>query len=575
MSEQELLRTALVLPPRARRVLCVWAAVPGLVCAPFAFWQSVWAGAVFCAVWAALVALVRARCCSFVAALTADSVTVQAGVAVPVLHRIPRRAVTGVQLLRTPLLWAAGCTVLLVRSPGLQLVLPGIPAAQATALAALHLLRKTLLVYLLPLVQVLFDRNWDALRAALRQELVLLVFISAVCWAVYYASRWQVDAEGTVHVSWRLGVRLDRALRAEGLAALVLEQPLLYRLTGACRVVLYPVGQTKTITLYLTRQQAAELADVLLPVTDPLWHAPKGGEKLAFTVLGANGLSTLFLWWLAIHQTQSYTPDAQTAALAQLGQLAAFAARWLPLGTAWLLVLAGTLFCISLVRSALQAVHYTVWRTDTQLGSRGGLVRRYEMRLRLSQLNYADLRRSPATWALHYCPVFVSAGACRPELPLFVWREGTPLLRELLPEMAQLPPDTRADTTDRSVVFFLPAGIPLALCLLLTAVSRTTLPALTLPLLIPTGVFAALLGAAAVGWHREGVWQQQGQLLLCRQHRFHLHQLCVFHPDTCFTALQSPWAVTVQRANLTLVFPGKEKVTVRSVPLAALDFLGI
>ena len=370
-------------------------------------------------------------------------------------------------------------------------------------LAALHLLRKTLLVYLLPLVQVLFDRNWDALRAALRQELVLLVFISAVCWAVYYASRWQVDAEGTVHVSWRLGVRLDRALRAEGLAALVLEQPLLYRLTGACRVVLYPVGQTKTITLYLTRQQAEELADVLLPVTDPLWHAPKGGEKLAFTVLGANGLSTLFLWWLAIHQTQSYAPDAQTAALAQLGQLAALAARWLPLGMTWLLVLAGTLFCISLVRSALQAVHYTVWRTDTQLGSRGGFIRRYEMRLRLCQLNYADLRRSPATWALHYCPVFVSAGACRPELPLFVWREGTPLLRELLPEMAQLPPDTRADTTDRSVVFFLPAGIPLALCLLLTAVSRTTLPALTLPLLIPTGVFAALLGAAAVGWHRE------------------------------------------------------------------------
>ena len=417
-------------------------------------------------------------------------------------------------------------------------------------LAALHLLRKTLLVYLLPLVQVLFDRNWDALRAALRQELVLLVFISAVCWAVYYGGRWQVDAEGTVHVSWRLGVRLDRALRAEGLAALVLEQPLLYRLTGACRVVLYPVGQTKTITLYLTRQQAEELADVLLPVTEPLWHAPKGGEKLAFTVLGANGLSTLILWWLAIHQTQSYAPDAQTAALAQLGQLAALAARWLPLGAAWLLVLAGTLFCISLVRSALQAVHYTVWRTDTQLGSRGGLVRRYEMRLRLCQLNYADL-------------------------PLFVWREGTPLLRELLPEMAQLPPDTRADTTDRSMVFFLPAGIPLALCLLLTAVSRTTLPALTLPLLIPTGVFAALLGAAAVGWHREGVWQQQGQLLLCRQHRFHLHQLCVFHPDTGFTALQSPWAVTVQRANLTLVFPGKEKVTVRSVPLAALDFLEI
>ena len=137
MSEQELLRTALVLPPRARRVLCVWAAVPGLVCAPFAFWQSVWAGAVFCIVWAALVALVRARCCSFVAALTADSVTVQSGVAVPVLRRIPRRSVTGVQLLRTPLLWLAGASVLLVHCPGGLLVLPGVPSVQADALASI------------------------------------------------------------------------------------------------------------------------------------------------------------------------------------------------------------------------------------------------------------------------------------------------------------------------------------------------------------------------------------------------------------------------------------------------------
>ena len=78
-------------------------------------------------------------------------------------------------------------------------------------LAALHLLRKTLLVYLLPLVQVLFDRNWDALRAALRQDLVLLVFISAVCWAVYYGGRWQVDAEARCTSAGGWGVRLDRA----------------------------------------------------------------------------------------------------------------------------------------------------------------------------------------------------------------------------------------------------------------------------------------------------------------------------------------------------------------------------
>ena len=105
MTEQELLRTALILPPRARAVLCVWAAIPGLLCAPFVFWQSLFAGLCFCAVWGLLVLALRLRACSFVAALSPRSLTVQAGIAFPVLRQIPRRAVTGVQLLRTPLLW--------------------------------------------------------------------------------------------------------------------------------------------------------------------------------------------------------------------------------------------------------------------------------------------------------------------------------------------------------------------------------------------------------------------------------------------------------------------------------------
>lgn len=112
MTEQELLRTALILPPRARAVLCVWAAVPGLLCAPFVFWQSLFAGLCFCAVWGLLVLALRLRACSFVAALSPRSLTVQAGIAFPVLRQIPRRAVTGVQLLRTPLLWLAGASVL-------------------------------------------------------------------------------------------------------------------------------------------------------------------------------------------------------------------------------------------------------------------------------------------------------------------------------------------------------------------------------------------------------------------------------------------------------------------------------
>ena len=328
----------------------------------------------------------------------------------------------------------------------------------------------------------------------------------------------------------------------------------------------------KPLTLIVARDDARELADRLLPLEQPVVHRPHGGEKMVFAVLGANGLSTLALLALALRQSRPYAPDAQTLAFAHLSHLAAFAARWLPMGTAWMLVATGWLFCISLARSAAQVAHYTVWRTDAQLGSRGGLLHRYEMRLCRAHLNYADLRRSPVTRALHYCPVFVTAGSCAPELPLFVWKEGTPLLQELLPGVA-LPPDTAPDITRRSKIYFLPAGLPLGLCLLLTAVSSTTLPTLTLPLLVLDLFFAALLAAAFVGYRREGAWMQNDHLTLRRQKGFHLHCVCALHPDLCLTVQQSPWAVAAHRANLTLIFPGRLKQKVRSVALTELAFL--
>ena len=136
MTEGDLLRTALVIPPRGRAVLCVWAGVPGLVCAPFVFWQSIAAGCIFCALWAGLVFAVWARACSFAALLTARDLVVQVGRASGATRLPPRRAVRGGWLLRTALLWLAGCSVLVVRCPGAQLILPGVPARQAQALAA-------------------------------------------------------------------------------------------------------------------------------------------------------------------------------------------------------------------------------------------------------------------------------------------------------------------------------------------------------------------------------------------------------------------------------------------------------
>lgn len=93
------------------------------------------------------------------------------------------------------------------------------------------------------------------------------------------------------------------------------------------------------------------------------------------------------------------------------------------------------------------------------------------------------------------------------------------------------------------------------------------LPQLTVTLLIPTFFFGALLAGAAAGYRREGLWLREGRMTLRRQQGLYLHCICVFHPDVCLTAAQSPWAASVGRTNLTLTFPGWVKLKVRSVPL--------
>ena len=238
----------------------------------------------------------------------------------------------------------------------------------------LRFLRKTLVVYLLPLVQVLFERNWTALHAALRQDALLFLLLCAVSWGILRVSSWSMDDTGVFHLHWRLGIRLDRALRGEMLAALTIDRPLLYRMAGASRLTLYPVGaaQKHTLSVCLPKADAEAVADQLMPLVKPTLHRPAGGERAALGFLGANGLSTLALFVLAVRQTRD-VPDWNPAVFAQIqvSFLARFAARWLPAGAAWLLAAAGFLLGASLMRSFAQTVHYTVWHTADQIGSLG------------------------------------------------------------------------------------------------------------------------------------------------------------------------------------------------------------
>ena len=96
--------------------------------------------------------------------------------------------------------------------------------------AALRVLRKTLVLYLVPLLRVLFERNWAALRAALRQDLILFLLVCALSWVILHASSWSLDESGTFCLHWKLLFRFDRTVRGASLAALTIERPFYYRL---------------------------------------------------------------------------------------------------------------------------------------------------------------------------------------------------------------------------------------------------------------------------------------------------------------------------------------------------------
>ena len=381
-------------------------------------------------------------------------------------------------------------------------------------LAALRFLRKAVVVCLLPLANALLEFSLNALLTALRQDAALLLFLCGASSILLEASSWALDEAGVRRLRWAFISKRERIIRGEALAALTIERPLFFRLLGG----------------RLHRGRGLRRGRRL----------PERGKQL--------------------HARKELLH-------ARVVRLVRFAAHWLPAGAAWMLVLTGALFGISLARSFVQSVHYTVWHTADQLGSRGGWLSRFEFRVRSSEISYADVRVSPIARLMKRWPVFVVAGSCRPELPLFVYRSGQEeLFRELLPEF-RMPPDTRHDLTHRSAVFFAPAGIPFGLCLLLVLVSRSVLPALTGTLLIPTAVFAVFLAGGLMGWLKEGIWLREGRFTLRRQKGVYLHCICVFHPDVCLRTFQSPWAARYQRMTLTLALPGQVRLKVRSIPV--------
>jgi hypothetical protein len=441
---------------------------------------------------------------------------------------------------------------------------------------ALRFLRKTLIVYLLPLVQVVFDRAWSALLVALYQDFALLCVAALLCTVFLFSSRWWLDADGTLHLHWDLVWQVDRTLRSADLAAVQLDRTLFQHITGAAKLTLYPAcpDRKANFTLYLPASSAKRLAERLIPaeVSDQseVYH-PDGGEYLALAFLSANGLTTLLLLLVALRQQQLYGA-AGPQLTAHLSNAAAWAAHWLPVGLAWLLTALAFLAGVSLGRSFLHTLRYRVWNVDGILCGRGGVLHTSRYRIRTAMISYADVRLTPAARLLHRCPVYVAAGAYADnEIPVYIYdprdAKQTAALEAMLPGF-QMPPRRRSDPAGRSIALLLPTVLPLVLFAFLTFVSAYVLPALTPVLLFPTLYFALMLFAAREAWYTENAFCVGGRLTLRRQQNFTIHCVCVLTPHVCLSLFQTPWAVAERRTDLSFYMPGRRHFNVRSIPLA-------
>ena len=121
--------------PRGRAVLCVWAAVPGAVAAPFVFWQTFWGGVLFCALWLFFCAVcVPLHLSTVRGSISLGEVRLSRGILFKSSRRVPTRFVAGVCRIRTPLLALAHSSLLVVYTSGCMLILPPVSDRDADPL---------------------------------------------------------------------------------------------------------------------------------------------------------------------------------------------------------------------------------------------------------------------------------------------------------------------------------------------------------------------------------------------------------------------------------------------------------
>lgn len=442
----------------------------------------------------------------------------------------------------------------------------------------LKIIRYSLILCLVPMVQALLDFDLNSLYRALRQDAAILVGMAVLGTVLWRRVGFALTDKALVLDT---GVLLRRQLAFARRDVAVLEQarPLWLRLAGASRVTVYMArgrGPNRA-TFYLPRRTAAALAESLLPVdSQAVLFAPTRAERVRLTMLSANIAATAALVLVSLRQTRRILGEGleqklNDLALGQLAQVERLLELVLPAGVAWLVTLAFALWGVALFWSLLSTAGFRVCRSGGVILAKGGHVNHTERRIAAAAVTACDVRLTPAGRLLNRRGVYLSAGSYRGgDIPVLVYKPGAEaLVQALLP--AFTPPVYAPELlAGRSLPLFLwKGGAAFALSGAVMGVSLWQLPRLTPLLALPLLLSLGLLLAGLEAWITEGMWQTPDGTLAAQYTRgLTRHTVYLLTADCSLTFRQTPFSESVGRCDVIAHLPCRAKVRVRAVKLA-------
>lgn len=454
-------------------------------------------------------------------------------------------------------------------SPAAGGALPGPGAPRPFHLLyALRYFRYGLVLCLVPMAQALLAFDLSAFYTALGQDAAILLAVGAASLVLRRATAFWLDGAG-LHCETGIFRRVRTVYAPAALAALEVSRPVHCRLLAASKVTLYfkNYARPRTAALYLRREDAAALAQALLPVRgDVRIFAPTGFERLSLVMLSANLLTSCAFAWMTLERASRLMPwDLQALAGQNLARLSALGAGLLGTGASAAATLALAASTVTVLYSFVHTFGFRSYRSGGVLVSRGGLVTRIERRVALGAVSAVEVRRTPAARLLGRYPVYISAGAFRGgDIPLMVYRRGAPHTPQTLVPGYRPAAQPLCQPARKSPVQYLwrPAAA-LALCLGLTGAAAARMPGMLPVLALGDVLLAAGLAAAVEALFTEGLAADGRTVVLRFTRRFTRCEVCVLTPDIAYRLFETPFAAAGGRCDVTVYTPCGQRYRVR------------